>query len=110
MQNIHLNKEQRKQKIQEIIKGTPVTKIRIKYAGDTQELSVFDFPFSCLKFNPYNGRICSLSSEFEIENKRELDIENENDQLFIRKAIWQIDEKQNKITKESLENDKQLKV
>jgi hypothetical protein len=109
MENLSLNKEQRKQKIQEIIKGTPVTTIRIQYAGDTKELNVYDFPFSCLKFNPYNGRICSMSSEFEIENKRELDIENDKDQKFIRKAIWEIDEKQNEKTKKSLEESKQLK-
>ena len=109
MENLSLNKEKRKQKIQEIIKGTPVTTIRIQYAGDTKELNVYDFPFSCLKFNPYNGRICSMSSEFEIENKRELDIENDKDQKFIRKAIWEIDEKQNEKTKKSLEESKQLK-
>jgi hypothetical protein len=105
----YLNKEQRKQKIQEIISGTPVTTMRIKYAGETQDFKVYDFPFECLRFNPYNGRICSMASEFFIENKRELDLENNQDQAFIRNSIWQINVKQNEETKDSLENDKQLK-
>ena len=105
----YLNKEQRKQKIQEIISGNPVTTIRIKYAGETQDFNVYDFPFECLRFNPYNGRIGSMASEFFIENKRELNLENNQDQIFIRNSIWNIDVKQNEKTKDSLEFDKQLK-
>ena len=63
--------EERKKKISDIKKGTPIaTGTILKYQGTTQKFDVYRIPLECLVYNVENGRISSLVNSYTKEHSQ----------------------------------------
>ena len=66
-----MTSEERKKKISEIKKGTPIaTGTILKYQGTTQKFDVYRIPLECLVYNVENGRISSLVKSYTKEHSQ----------------------------------------
>ena len=94
--------EERKKKISDIKKGTPIaTGTILKYQGTTQKFDVYRIPLECLVYNVENGRISSLVKSYTKEHSQ-LDPSNDNDAKKIEEFLFSSSEERNKKTKDDL--------
>jgi len=103
-----MTSKERKIKIKEICKGTPVaTGTKLKYQGEIREFDVFKIPIDFLAYNVENGRISSLVKSYKREYGS-LDVNNDNDSNRIAKFLYDSNEQRNKKTLKDLAENGQL--
>lgn len=100
--------EERKIKIREISKGTPIaTKTKLKYQGEIREFDVYKIPLEFLAYNVENGRISSLVKSYKREHG-DLDMTREADAQKIAQFLFESSADRNKKTMRDLAQNGQL--
>ncbi|SHI57503.1 hypothetical protein [Algibacter luteus] len=108
-----MNKEVRKEKIQEVINSckdrTDLLNHEIMWEGSLKTEKVYNIPLPYLIYNKYNGRILSRTKSLEKQNQI-IDLETEEGRNLIEKLLWESKIDRNKKTLQSLRDFKQQKV
>lgn len=108
-----MNKEVRKDKIQEIINSckdrTDLLNHEIMWEGQLKTEKVYNIPLSYLIYNKYNGRILSRTKSLEKQNQI-IDVETETGRDLIEKLLWESKIDRNKKTLQSIKDFGQQKV
>ncbi|MGV6862243.1 MAG: hypothetical protein ACWA41_10750 [Putridiphycobacter sp.] len=108
-----MNKEVRKEKIQEVINSckdrTDLLTHEIMWDGQLKPEKVYNIPLSYLIYNKYNGRILSRTKSLEKQNQI-IDVETETGRDLIERLLWESKIDRNKKTLESLRDFKQQKI
>ena len=100
--------EERKLKIKEISKGTPVaTGTKLKYQGEIREFDVYKIPLEFLVYNVENGRISSLVKSYKREYG-DLDMTRETDMNKIAQFLFESSKDRNEKTMRDLAQNGQL--
>ncbi len=93
--------EQRIKRLDEIRNTEPVMTKLIWYKGLRKPLKVYEIPLEYLTYNPYNGRIMSMTKSFEKEFGK-LDISNVKHVEVIESFLWDSAPNSNQHTLKSL--------
>ncbi len=108
-----MNKEVRKDKIQERIKnseeGNDFLTHEIMWEGQLKTEKVYKIPLSYLIYNKYNGRILSRTKSLEKQNQN-IDVETDDGRDLIEKLLWESKIDRNKKTLQSIKDFGQQKV
>lgn len=100
-----MNKEVRKEKIQEVINSckdrTDLLNHEIMWEGQLKTEKVYNIPLSYLIYNKYNGRILSRTKSLEKQNQI-IDVETETGRDLIEKLLWESKIDRNKKTLKSI--------
>ena len=108
-----MNKEVRKEKIQEVINSckdrTDLLNHEIMWEGQLKTEKVYNIPLSYLIYNKYNGRILSRTKSLEKQNQI-IDVETEVGRDLIEKLLWESKIDRNKKTLQSIRDFGQQKV
>ncbi|MFD0750172.1 hypothetical protein ACFQZS_08475 [Mucilaginibacter calamicampi] len=82
-----MTKEERVAKLVEIEASEPLMNKFIWYKGRRSEFGVHEIPLQLLSYNPYNGRIMSMTKSFE-KQQGEIDLTDEKHRGLIEKFLW----------------------
>jgi hypothetical protein len=75
----------------------------VRYDGVEKLYNVYEIPLEFLVYNPYNGRIRSLTLSYEAQYNRKLDAQNDKDRSVIEQFLFDSAKAKNEKTIESIE-------
>lgn len=98
-----MEKSAREQKIQEVLKTTPViTGIHLTLRNKTRDFNVYQIPLDCLIYNSYNGRFKSKFKTYEAIHGKKLNAEIPADMQIINDFLWKSNETKNRQTMDDI--------
>jgi len=106
---IKMNREDRIERIQEIVNREPFMTQEIPWQGKLEAMSVYKIPLDLLIYNKYNGRILSRTKSLE-NQKQKIDVESDSGKKIIAKLLWDSKPDRNKKTLKNIYDFEQQKV
>lgn len=104
-----MNREDRIERIQEVVSREPFMTQEIPWQGKLEAMSVYKIPLDLLVYNKYNGRILSRTKSLE-NQKQKIDVESISGKEIIAKLLWDSKPDRNKKTLKNIYDFEQQKV